>query len=168
MTSPSAATPNDTAAIVRFRDRVRGRTGTAELFVFRLGDERFALDLKAVEEVLEDAQITRLPDAPRSVAGVIRHAGGMLVVVRADALLGVDASRSQTVLVLRRGEDRLGLLVEDVEDVETVDLMSLRNPPYETDDLLLAVLWADGQLTSVLDARAMATAGASLLQRGAS
>jgi chemotaxis signal transduction protein len=168
MTPPaSAATPNDAAAIVRFRDRVRSRTGTAELFVFRLGDERFAFDLRAIEEVLEDAEVTPLPDAPRAVAGVCRHDGAMLVVVRADALLGVDSLRASTVLVMRRGDDRLGVLVEDVEDVEQVDLTALRNPPHATDDLLLAVLWADGQLTSVLDARAMVSAGAALLQRGA-
>lgn len=162
----SAATPNDSASIVRFRDRVRGRAGIAELFVFRLGDERFAFDLRAIEEVLEQAQVTPLPDAPRAVAGVCRHDGAMLVVVRADALLGVDCLHAETVLVMRRGEDRLGILVEDVEDVENVDLTALRNPPHESDELLLAVLWADGQLTSVLDARAVVGAGAALLQRG--
>jgi chemotaxis signal transduction protein len=95
MTPPaSAATPNDAAAIVRFRDRVRSRTGTAELFVFRLGDERFAFDLRAIEEVLENAEVVPLPDAPRAVAGVCRHDGAMLVVVRADALLGVDSLRA--------------------------------------------------------------------------
>lgn len=168
MTPPaSPATPNDTAAIVRFRDRVRGRAGTADLFVFRVGDERFAFDLRAIEEVLEHAVVTPLPDAPRAVAGVCRHEGAMLVVVCADALLGVDAVQASTVLVMRRGEDRLGILVEDIEEVEQVDLTALRNPPHASDDLLLAVLWAGGQLTSVLDARAMVAAGASLLQRGA-
>jgi chemotaxis signal transduction protein len=152
---------------VRFRDRVRARTGLADLFVFRLGDERFAFDLRAIEEVLEDAQVTPLPDGPDSVAGVCRHKGTMLVVVRAHAVLGVDSEEAGAVLVMRRGDDRIGLLVEDIEDVERVDLSVLRNPPHEADELLLAVLWAQGQLTSILDARAMVAAAAALVQRGA-
>lgn len=163
----SAATPNEISSPVRFRDRVRARAGLADLFVFRLGDERFAFDLRAIEEILEDAQITPLPDAPDSVAGVCRHKGAMLVVVRAQAVLGVDSTRAGAVLVMRRGDDQIGLLVEDIEDVERVDLAVLRNPPHEADELLLAVLWANGQLTSILDARAMVTAAAALVQRGA-
>lgn len=163
----SAATPNELASPVRFRDRVRARAGIADLFVFRLGDERFAFDLRAIEEILEDAQITPLPDAPDSVAGVCRHKGAMLVVVRAQAILGVDSQKSGAVLVMRRGDDQVGLLVEDIDDVERVDLSVLRNPPHEADELLLAVLWSHGQLTSILDARAMVTAAASIVQRGA-
>jgi chemotaxis signal transduction protein len=68
---------------------------------------------------------------------------------------------------MRRGDDRIGMLVEDVEDVERVDLSALRNPPHEADELLLAVLWSDGRLISLLDARAMVAAGAALLQRSA-
>jgi len=165
-TSPPAI-PNDSASIVRFRDRVRARSGIADLFVFHLGDERFAFDLRAIEEVLEQAQITPLPDAPHAVAGVCRHKGAMLVVVRAHAVLGVDSQPGGAVLVMRRGDDQIGLLVEDIEDVERVDLSVLRNPPHEADELLLAVLWAQGQLTSILDARAMVAAAAALLQRGA-
>jgi purine-binding chemotaxis protein CheW len=168
MTPPTpTATPNDSASIVRFRDRVRSRAGTAELFVFRLGDERFGFDLRAVDEVLEEPEITALPDAIRAVEGVCRHKGAMLVVVRADLLLGVDEQPATTVLVMRRGDDRIGMLVEDVEDVERVDLSALRNPPHEADELLLAVLWSDGRLISLLDARAMVAAGAALLQRSA-
>ncbi|MGQ0647100.1 MAG: chemotaxis protein CheW [Gemmatimonadaceae bacterium] len=156
--------PNESIPL-RFRERVRARLGSADLFVFRVGDERFAFDVRAVEEVLEVPEIYAVPGAAAAVAGVCRHGGGTLSVARASALLGVDTRTASVVLVMRRGADRVGLLVDDVDDVRTVELLALRNPPHETDDLLLAVHWDGETLLSVLDARAVITVAAAVLQR---
>ena len=74
-------------------------------------------------------------------------------------MLGVPGGRASAVLVLRNGDRRLGLLVDDVDDVVTVQLELLRDAPFEgADDMLLGVLWRDGMLTSILDARSLVTA----------
>jgi chemotaxis signal transduction protein len=159
------AVPNE-ASPVRFRERVRTRIGHADLFVFRIGDERFAFDVRAVEEVLESPDVHSVPGAPGAVAGVCRYAGGTLGVVRAGALLGVDGGRDGTVLVMRRAGEKLGLLVDDVDDVRTVELAVLRNPPHEGDDFLLGVHWDGDTLLSVLDARAIVAAATAVLLRG--
>lgn len=167
MTTSRSVTPNDpTLTTARFRDRVRSRTGQADLFVFRVGDERFAFDVRAVDEVLENPTLYRVPETAAGVAGVCSHGGGPLPVVRADAVLGVSASNAETVLVMRRGDERVGILVDDVDDVETIELASLRNPPYdEEDDFLIAVHWHRATLTSILDARAVVGASAALLSK---
>jgi chemotaxis signal transduction protein len=70
------------------------------------------------------------------------------------------------VLVMRKEGDRLGVLVDEVDDVETIELDALRQPPYdEEDDMLIAVLWQRDRLTSILDARAVVSAGSALLSR---
>ncbi len=155
--------PND-GSPVRFRDRVRGRHGLAELFLFALGDERFGVDVRAVEEVLESADITPVPGAPAAVAGVCRYGEGSLGVVHAGTLLGVDGACSRSVLVMRRGDARLGLLVDDVDDVVLLDLSTLGPPPYDADDFLLAVHWDETVLTAIIDARALVAAGAIALR----
>ncbi|MGQ0766258.1 MAG: chemotaxis protein CheW [Gemmatimonadota bacterium] len=148
----------------RFRDRVRSRRGKADLFMFVVGDERFAFDVRAVEEVLDNPTLFAVPGMEEGVAGVCSHAGIPLPVVEAAAVLGVAAAESETVLVMRREGERLGVLVDDVEDVESIDLDSLRQPPFdEEDDLLIAVLWRQNKLTSILDARAVVSAGAALV-----
>jgi chemotaxis signal transduction protein len=157
--------PNDTVP-VRFRDRVRARTGHAELFVFRVGDERFACDVRAVEEVIESPLLYPLPGAHAAVSGVCQHAGRTLAVADASVLLGVDAARGAVVLVMRRGNDQVGLLVDDVDDVRSIDLATLRQPPHDGDDLLLAVHWDGATLLAVLDARAVVTTAASVIARG--
>ncbi|MBL8981909.1 MAG: chemotaxis protein CheW [Gemmatimonadetes bacterium] len=157
------ATPNETH-FVRFRDRVRARSGRGELFVFVVGDERFAVDVRAVEEVLEAPEIQPIPGSSPSVAGAARYAGQVMAVVAAGPLLGVEGGHPRTVLVMRRGADRLGLLVDDVDDVAEIELLELRNPPYEADEFLLAVHWDGVALTSVLDARAVVAAAAAAVR----
>ncbi|MBK8249023.1 MAG: chemotaxis protein CheW [Gemmatimonadetes bacterium] len=156
-------TPNESHP-VRFRDRVRARTGRGELFVFVVGDERFALDVRAVEEVLEAPEIQPIPGSAPSVAGAARYAGQVMAVVSAGPLLGVEGGHPRTVLVLRRGADRLGLLVDDVDDVSEIELLELSNPPYEADEFLLAVHWDGAALTCVLDARAVVAAAAAAVR----
>lgn len=167
-TMPSASTPvvpNETIP-VRFRDRVRARVGSAELFVFRVGDERFACDVRAVEEVIESPLLYPLPGSDAAVAGVCQHAGRTLPVADASSLLGVDGASGAVVLVMRRGTDHVGLLVDDVDDVRTIELSTLRQPPHDGDDLLLAVHWDGATLLAVLDARAMVTTAAAAIARG--
>ena len=162
--TPSA--PNDVTP-ARFRDRVRSRTGTGDLFLFRVGDERFAFDLRAVDEVIESPVLHAIPMAPVAVAGVCRHGEASLTVVRAGFVLGVDAPNAATVVVMRRGDGRLGLLVDDVDEVAAVELSELRQPPFdEEDDYLIAVHWNRGVLTSVLDARAVVSAAELQLTHG--
>lgn len=159
------AVPNESAPI-RFRDRVRARTGDAELFVFRVGDERFACDVRAVDEVLESPPMYPVPGAALAMAGVCQHAGRTLPVARAAALLGVDESAGGVVLVLRRGTEHVGLLVDDVDDVRAIELATLRPPPYEDDELLLAVHWDGATLLALLDARAVVTAATAVTRPG--
>lgn len=160
---PTPTAPND-AAPVRFRDRVRARHGLAELFLFTLGDERFAVDVRAVEEVLDRPVLQAVPGAPPAVTGVCRYEGGTLGVVSAGILLGVDAPAGASVLVMRRGDSRLGLLVDDVEEVHLLDLSTVGSPPYDGDDFLLAVHWDGDALTAVIDARALVAAAAIALR----
>lgn len=61
--SPPAA-PLGTSASLRFRERVRARIGTAELLAFRVGSERFAFDVRALDEAIDTPTIDRLPLDP--------------------------------------------------------------------------------------------------------
>lgn len=153
----SRAIPNETPPI-RFRERVRSRNGDAEVFVFRVGDELFGCDVKSVDEVLESPTLYPVPGANPAIVSVCQHAGRTMSVVAGSHLLGVDAPRGSVALVMRRAADRVGVLVDDVDDVQVVDLAQLHAPPFEDDDLLLAVHWEEGRLLSVIDARALVNA----------
>ncbi|HET7459001.1 MAG TPA: chemotaxis protein CheW [Gemmatimonadaceae bacterium] len=151
------------AALLPLADRVRTREGTADLLVFRVGGELFGAALTAIEEALELPQLSPLPEMPPSMIGVVSLRGRMLPAYSPARPLGVALARADAAaLVLRAGERRIALAVDDVDDVLTVDLSELRPPPIvvgeERDAVLLGVANRGADLVSVLDADALVTA----------
>lgn len=187
--TPSAATvtprtpaePNGQAAVLRFRERVRARSGSAELLAFRAGGERFAFDVRALDQAvdtppLEAAPLARAGGAraahsPAGIAANAHPAAGMDEVFRGIArldsrsipvfdtarLLGATgATTGAQLLVMRSGARRIGLLADDVDDVVTIDLATIRPSPIDAgDELLLGVTWDGEEVTGILDARAL-------------
>ena len=162
-TAPSVPSVAELAPDASFADRVRSRTGTADLLVFRVGTELFAAVLTAIEEALELPRLSHLPEMPPSMLGVISLRGRMLPAYSPARHLGVALARKDAAaLVLRAGDRRVALAVDDVDDVLTVDLAGLRPPPIvageERDAVLLGVADRGGVLVAVLDADALVTA----------
>lgn len=95
--------------------------------VFRLEKDRYALPLAAIREVVvPPAQFTRVPRAPPVVTGVMNLRGRVVTVVELRALLELDHSsadlgRGERVVILDRGRRDLGLLVSDVDGMETIE-----------------------------------------------
>jgi chemotaxis signal transduction protein len=152
----------------RFRDRVRARAGASDVLAFRVGAERFACDVRALDEAIDSPDVAPAPGA-RVVAfeGVVRLSGRSVPVFDAGALLGVTGGERRQMLLLRAGDERVGLLVDDVEDVVSLPLVSIQSPPVDGgDDLLLGVTWDGTVLTAVLDARALVVACQHRLRAG--
>jgi chemotaxis-related protein WspB len=88
--------------------------------LFRLGEDRYAIEAGRIGEVLPMVRIKALPGAPRGVAGLIDHRGGPVPVIDLSALAQgrPAASRLSTRIVLLRdgtpdGTPRwLGLILE--------------------------------------------------------
>ena len=91
-----------------------------QLVTFEVGDEEFAIDILAVQEINRMMQITRVPQSPPSVEGVINLRGRIIPVVdlrkrfRLDAKASTNESRIVVVEVNRRV---LGFVVDRVNEV---------------------------------------------------
>ncbi len=176
------AEPNGNVAVLRFRERVRARSGTAELLAFRAGGERFAFDVRALDEAIDTPVLERSPlarrgaeqptpgatavatAAPRSTPttgecfrGIARLASQSIPVFDTARLLGTTgASGGGQLLVMRSGARRIGLLADEVDDVVTIELATIKPSPVDVgDELLLGVTWDGEEVTGILDARAL-------------
>jgi purine-binding chemotaxis protein CheW len=93
--------------------------------VFRLERDRYALPLASIREVIvAPAQYTRVPRAPPTVKGVINLRGRVVPVVDLRALLKVAApvvTPSGRIVLLDLGRRELGLLITDVDGIESID-----------------------------------------------
>lgn len=92
----------------------------AHVVEFELGDECCAIDIDAVDSIVESKQVTRVPRAPDAVEGVMDLRGETTAIVDPRAFLSIDGDTdSENILVLDRADDKqkLGLRVAEVTEV---------------------------------------------------
>lgn len=100
-----------------------------EMLLFRQGGELFALALDAALEVVEMPALEAVPEMGDGMLGVFPVRGAYVPVYAPEAALGLQTAASHAaVLILRRGDHAIGIALEDVEDVITVDRSRLHHP----------------------------------------
>jgi purine-binding chemotaxis protein CheW len=93
------------------------------VLVFRLGQERYAIDVKEVAEALRIERCTPVPGSPPLFAGVINLRGELRSVfdlARLLAISGTQASDSGIVLLLRRHGQEIGFKVDRIEEIREI------------------------------------------------
>ncbi|MBF0477187.1 MAG: chemotaxis protein CheW, partial [Deltaproteobacteria bacterium] len=115
---------------------VAGITTTSQYLTFRLGDEKFALDISQVREVLDFTIITKVPRTPEFMRGVINLRGGVVPVI--DLRLKFDMSKIEKtvntciIIVEVNIKDEtvaLGVLADSVEEVIDLEPDQIDPPP---------------------------------------
>lgn len=137
------------------------------VLVARLGDERIALPVLAIAEVIDAPTVTSLPLTPPGVLGQCAWRGQWLPVLDPAALVGVARrGGAGTVLVARGVARTFALWVDDVDDVRELVAGALRPVPAGTDRLgrLRGILQDGDDLIAVVDAEALAAAADATLQ----
>ncbi|MCK6564824.1 MAG: purine-binding chemotaxis protein CheW [Dehalococcoidia bacterium] len=99
------------------------------LVIFRVGTTRYGIGIDAVEEILLDLPITRLPRAPRGVIGVVDARGRVVPVFDLHARFGagrrVESNESRLVLV-RLASGMVALPVDEVDEVASIEPSSVQ------------------------------------------
>jgi purine-binding chemotaxis protein CheW len=98
----------------------------SSLLTFKVGQFRFCVDAVDAEAIIEAPEITTVPMAPKSIAGVFSYRGSVVVVVNLRRKFGLPepSKKLSGQIILSRIEEELkGFLVDDVLDIlENVDL----------------------------------------------
>ncbi|HEY4130068.1 MAG TPA: chemotaxis protein CheW [Gemmatimonadaceae bacterium] len=142
------------------------RDGIARLLVFRLGAERFAIDLAAVDEVIDSPLAQRLPDSPPHVLGLATIRGELIAIYDPRPVLHVGDTLDGAVLLFARGDRRVAIAIDDVFDAITVEPSDIQPAPGSSgsDGVLLGVVRRDGALIAVLDAEPLLDATMSVTE----
>jgi purine-binding chemotaxis protein CheW len=122
-----ASEPNETLA-QNTEDTGRKRESSIQIVEFILGKERFAIDLFDVKEVVEYTTITRLPNVPAYIKGIIDLRGEITTIIDLKHRLNITddtqvAAESSRIIVL---DDKItgtktGILVDEVTSVSTFE-----------------------------------------------
>jgi len=103
--------------------------GTAEdetrVLEFALAEERYCLDIEYVEEIVKRDTVTRVPNTPDYVAGVVDLRGQITTILDPKVIFDIDAEGSEELIVVFDPEGfddqgAIGWLVDDVNQVMPV------------------------------------------------
>lgn len=101
-----------------------------QLVSFRVGSQEFAFDILQVERILRHVAPAPLPKAPDFLEGVVPYEGGAVPVVdlRKRFELAAPIREETRLMVVDLGEQRVGVLVDEVREVLRVDSTTITAP----------------------------------------
>lgn len=114
--------------------------------------ERYAVELRWVEEIIVLPHVTPVPTAPAAIAGAINHKGAIVPVLSARALVGRRGTTARAprpgdaALLVTLNEQRIAVAVDRIDEVTT--LAAREDAPDQLRD-------ARGQAIPLLDPAAL-------------
>ena len=146
-TSLSAAT-SGTGALTQIR----------ELLAFKIANEEYGVDILRVQEIRSYEKPTSIANAPEHLKGVVNLRGVIVPIIDLRIKLGVGEVRYDhltVVIVLNIGDRVVGVVVDGVSDVLTLEPSQLRPVPALDSnfdpDHILAIGSVDERMLILLD-----------------
>ena len=135
-----------------------------QYLTFLLEDQEYGLEIYKIQEIRGYSAITPIPNVPAHVRGVMNLRGAVLPVVDLRMkfnLPKVEYNKFTVIVIVSVGDKMVGLLVDAVSDVLTVNTEAIRDAPdfgpavdtrfingvFETRDRLTVVLDLEKLLT---------------------
>jgi purine-binding chemotaxis protein CheW len=147
-----------------------------QFLTFQLGDELYGVDILRVQEIKGYTTVTKIPNTPPHIKGVLNLRGTIVPIVELRTKFGmptIDYTMFTVIVVVVVKEKIMGLVVDAVSDVLNIDKKDIQPPPQfgakvdvsflngigKSNDKLIALLDMD-RLLSESDMQDAATATA--------
>src|SRR5690242_15113690 len=132
------------------------QANASQLVVFALGGEAYALPIAKVHEIIRYTAPRAVSSGDPDVCGVISLRGRIVPVYDLSARLSVDRvvenADNAKIVIVEHDEALAGIVVDDVEEVLTLDESSFDELPAVGDPLVDKVAKLDDRLVIVLRA----------------
>ena len=107
------------------------RKDLIEVVEFGLGTERFVVASTHVGEVLRSGEPSVVPCTPSHIAGMVNLRGRIVVVFDLKSLFGLptsDGPRERRVVILRSGDEEIGVIVDSLEGMRMIAFNDISPP----------------------------------------
>lgn len=108
--------------------------GMMKYVTFFLQDEEYALPISKVQEIMRIGEITRVPNSPEYVKGVMNLRGRIIPVIELKKRLSLGESvidKNSRIVVVENGIKLLGLMVDQVAQVMNITAEQIDQAPDE-------------------------------------
>lgn len=103
-----------------------------QLVTFKLGSEEFGVDILKVQEIIKMMNVTKIPNAPVFIEGVINLRGKIIPIVDLRKRLGFEDhefDKSTRIIVVELDGLVLGFIVDSVSEVLRIPEDTIEPPP---------------------------------------
>src|SRR5215470_1881207 len=103
-----------------------------QIVSFKVGDEEFGLDILNVQEIIRLQDLTRVPNSPDFVDGVINLRGKVIPVIALRKRFGLQEQthdKETRIVVLETQSTVLGFIVDSVSEVLRIPANTVAVPP---------------------------------------
>lgn len=104
-----------------------------QLVVFRLGKEEYGVDIAKVQEIVRIQEITKLPQAPSFVEGIVNLRGRIIPIVDLKKRFNLEGEESsekeKRVIVVNVGGQTIGMVVDSVSEIIRLPREDIEPPP---------------------------------------
>lgn len=94
--------------------------GEFQLVVFSTGSEEFGVEIMKVQEIIRTTDITKVPQAPAYIMGIINLRGRIIVALSLNVLLGMgskEQDENTRIIVASINDSIMGFMVDSVSEV---------------------------------------------------
>ncbi len=91
--------------------------------VLMVDDERYLISTSYVAEIIRLPEVTKIPDMPPYVVGVINQRGNVVLIMDLRVRLGrpaVEVGRRSVLVIVEKDQSRVGVIADAVTDVVSV------------------------------------------------
>jgi purine-binding chemotaxis protein CheW len=141
-------------------------TLSRQLVVFSLGEEEYALPITQVHEIIRYTEPRSVASSDPSVRGVISLRGKILPVYDLATRLGVEHAEvtEAKIVIVETAEDMAGVVVDDVEEVITINGEQLDEAPTAGGRGIDGIAKIGDRLVVLLDPEGIVGAGIDALE----
>ena len=132
-------------------------TTSQQLVVFSLGSEEYALPIAAVSEIIRFSEPRSVASEVAWIRGVIGLRGKIIPIFDLAARLELPGADSEPgkIVILETGSDQVGVMVDEVEEVLTVESNQLEPVPTANTDSIEAIAKIDDRLVILLNSEGL-------------
>lgn len=125
---------------------------------FRLGDEKYGINVMQVQEVLRVTEIAPVPGAPSYVLGIINLRGNVVTVIDTRSrfdLVHKETDDASRIIIIETEVHIIGILVDSVAEVVELRASEIENAPNvgneENSKYIQGVTSRDNELLIIVD-----------------
>ena len=107
-------------------------TGSMQLVSFRLAEEEYGIEITKIREIILMGEITRVPQTPHYVKGLINLRSTVIPVIDLRTRFGLpeeELTDESRIMVLHVGTKTIGIIVDAVSEVLRVTQDQMAPPP---------------------------------------